>query len=171
MAEDARFELARACTQNVFQVCAARSATSVIVRDLRPGISPGDLSWVVVTRQLPAVLEGRASSGTGGFRVRLGGQLSPASMANSKASRSSDAVGVAALRCGTARRIIPAQRVLSMRWPVPSVQLARTVHAAVLLVRGWPTVKRRGHQPGQHRAAFDHGPDDPAPSSSGRCAN
>jgi hypothetical protein len=32
-----------------------------------------------------------------------------------------------------------------MRWRMPSVQLTRMVHAAVLLVSGWPALKRRDH--------------------------
>jgi hypothetical protein len=48
---------------------------------------------------------------------------------------------------GTARRIIPAQRVLSARWPVPSVQLARSVHGAVLLVNGRSAVRSRSPAP------------------------
>jgi hypothetical protein len=37
---------------------------------------------------------------------------------------------------GTALRIIPAQRVLAVRWRVPLVQLAHMLHGAVLLVNG-----------------------------------
>ena len=37
---------------------------------------------------------------------------------------------------GPARRIIPAQRVLPVRLPMASLQLARLVHEAVLLVNG-----------------------------------
>jgi hypothetical protein len=43
--------------------------------------------------------------------------------------------------CGMARRIIPAQRVLSVRLSVSSVQLARAEHGAVLLIIRRPWVR------------------------------
>ena len=48
---------------------------------------------------------------------------------------------------GTARRIIPDRRVPSVQRPVPSLQLARTVHRAVLLVNGKSTVRMRRPRP------------------------
>ena len=48
---------------------------------------------------------------------------------------------------GTSHRINPAQRVSSMRLPVPSVQLAPTVHGAVLLVNGRSAVRIRSPAP------------------------
>jgi hypothetical protein len=60
---------------------------------------------------------------------------------------------------GTSHRINPAQRVSSMRLPVPSVQLARTVHGAVLLVNGRSAVRTRSPAP--------HHPVDTSPLISG----
>ncbi len=48
---------------------------------------------------------------------------------------------------GTSHRINPAQRVSSMRLSVPSVQLARTMHEAVLLVNGRSAVRSRSPAP------------------------
>ena len=49
--------------------------------------------------------------------------------------------------CGTARRIMPAQRAPPVRLPAPSVQLVRTMHEAVLLVNGRPAVRIRSLAP------------------------
>jgi hypothetical protein len=48
---------------------------------------------------------------------------------------------------GTAFWFIPAQRVPSVQCPVPSVQLARSVHGAVLLVNGRSAVRSRSPAP------------------------
>src|SRR5436189_5961495 len=48
---------------------------------------------------------------------------------------------------GTAHRILPARPVLSVRFPEPSVQLARTVHGTVLMVRRRSTVRFRNGAP------------------------
>ena len=50
---------------------------------------------------------------------------------------------------GTTRRIIPAQPVLSVRSPVPSVQLARVRPVSALLVNGRSAV--RIHSPALHK--------------------
>ena len=50
---------------------------------------------------------------------------------------------------GPGRRVIPARPVPSVRFPVSSVQLARTVDGAVLMVRRRSTVRFRNGAPGQ----------------------
>jgi hypothetical protein len=50
---------------------------------------------------------------------------------------------------GTAHWIIPARPVLSVRFPVSSVQPARTVHGNVLMVRRRSTVRFRNGAPGR----------------------
>jgi hypothetical protein len=58
---------------------------------------------------------------------------------------------------GTTRGIIPAQPVPSMRCPVSSVQLARMVHEAVLLVNGRPAVRTRSPAPSSEGVRTRHG--------------
>ena len=65
---------------------------------------------------------------------------------------------------GPARGIIPAQRVPSARFPVSSVQLARSVHAAGLLVNGRPAVRIRSPAPRSARVLAS-----PAPSPWNEC--
>ena len=52
---------------------------------------------------------------------------------------------------GTARRIVPAQRVPLVQWLVSSVQVARTVRGTVLLVNGRSVVRIRSPAPSSER--------------------
>jgi hypothetical protein len=102
-------------------------------RDPRPGGAPGGLAG----GPRPAASRAPRRDGSPG-----------ATLGDVHRSEPGGARGTAR---GTARRVVPARPVLSVRFSVASVQPARSVDGDVLMVRRRPTVRFRNGAPGHEK--------------------